>query len=150
MIRKATCDIVDDKSIEAWFQDAARVGQQGTLAYIWVERGSRPQRQRDCRRSWAYIFGTVCPDRAAGAALVMPRVNIGAMNKHLEAISQAVTPGAHAALVVDGAGWHRTGGDLKVPCNITLTKIPPYVPELNSIENIWQYLRGNKRRIQVW
>jgi hypothetical protein len=80
----------------------------------------------------------------------MPRVNIAAMNQHLEEISRAVTAGAHAALVVDGAGWHRPGGDLKVPSNITLIPLPPYTPELNPVENIWQYLRGNKLSLNVW
>jgi hypothetical protein len=105
---------------------------------------------RDCRREWAYIFGAVCPDRAVGAALVLPSVNIEGMNKHLEEISIRVAKGAHAALVVDGAGWHRTGGALKVPNNITLIALPPYSPELNPVENIWQYLRGNKLSMTVW
>ena len=105
---------------------------------------------RDCRRQWAYLFGAVCPVRAVGAALVMPAVNIEAMNKHLQEISKQVALDAHAALVVDGAGWHRTGGELKVPDNITLLPLPPYCPELNPIENIWEYLRGNKLSSTVW
>ncbi len=126
------------------------MGQQGTITYIWAERGSRPAALRDCRRQWAYIFGAVCPDRGVGAALVMPSVNIAAMNKHLEEISTKVALGAHAALIVDGAGWHRPGGELRVPANITLIPLPPYCPELNPIENIWAYLRGNKLSMTVW
>ncbi len=126
------------------------MGQQGTLTSLWAERGSCPVRPRDCRREWAYLFGAVCPARAVGAALVMPTVNIEAMNKHLEEISHTVAEGAHAALVVDGAGWHRPGGHLKVPPNITLIPLPPYCPELNPVENIWQYLRGNRLSMTVW
>ena len=51
---------------------------------------------------------------------------------------------AHAVLVLDGAGWHQTGGALRVPSNITLLHLPPYAPELNPVENVWQYLRSNK------
>lgn len=65
------------------------------------------------------------------------------MNLHLEAISQAVTPGAHAAIIFDGAGYHRSRA-LRVPANITLIRLPRYSPELNSAENIWEYLRKNK------
>jgi len=79
----------------------------------------------------------------------MPAVNIEAMNKHLVEISAQVAADAHAALVVDGAGWHRPGGDLKVPDNITLIPLPPYAPELNPIENVWQYLRSNKLSMTV-
>jgi transposase len=51
--------------------------------------------------------------------------------------------GAHAIITLDGAGWHRSGDKLKVPDNISLLLLPPYAPELNPQENIWQYLRQN-------
>ena len=72
----------------------------------------------------------------------MPYANTEAMNRHLEEISKAVAPGAHAALVLDGAGWHGSG-ELKVPDNITAITLPPYSPELNPAENIWEYFRKN-------
>lgn len=65
------------------------------------------------------------------------------MNLHLEAIAKAVAEGAHAAVLLDGAGYHRSA-KLKVPANITLIRLPRYAPELNSAENIWEYLRKNK------
>ena len=98
---------------------------------------------RDTRYEWAYLFGAVCPARAAGAAIVMPYANTKAMNRHLEEISKAVSPGAHAVLLLDGAGWHGSE-ELAVPENITTITLPPYSPELNSIENVWEYLRKNK------
>ena len=98
---------------------------------------------RDQRYAWAYLFGAVCPARGVGAALVLPRADIEAMNLHLAEISARVAPGAHAVLTLDGAGWHRPGGKLKVPDNISLLPLPPYSPELNPVENIWQYLRQN-------
>ncbi len=65
------------------------------------------------------------------------------MNLHLLEISKQVAAGAHAVVVVDGAGWHKTGGKLVVPDNISLLHLPPYSPELNPQENVWQYLRQN-------
>ena len=53
------------------------------------------------------------------------------------------SPGAHAVLVLDGASWHKSQG-LSIPDNISLLTLPPYSPELNPVENTWQYLRGNK------
>ena len=126
-----------------WFQDEARVGQKGDLTRVWAERGTRPRRPRDTRYRWMHIFGAVCPARAATAALVMPRVNAQAMDLHLREIAKAVAPGAHAILVLDGAGWHDAKA-LDVPDNITLLKLPPYSPELNPMENVWTYLRSNK------
>lgn len=97
----------------------------------------------DTRYQWAYLFGAVCPERKLGAGLVMPYANTEAMNKHLEEIAKAVSPGAHAIILLDQAGWHGSR-ELAVPENITLMPLPPYSPELNPAENIWEYLRKNK------
>ena len=64
------------------------------------------------------------------------------MQWHLEEISSQVAPGAHAVLVVDRAGWHLTD-KLEMPDNITLLPLPPRAPELNPMENVWQYMRDN-------
>ena len=64
------------------------------------------------------------------------------MGHHLRAISQAVAPGRHAALLLDQAGWH-TSAKLDVPSNITIVPLPPKCPELNPQENVWQFMRDN-------
>ena len=138
-----------EKPLEVWFQDEARIGQKGTLTRVWGRIGSRPRAPRDTRYEWAYIFGAVCPERAVGAALVLPYVNREAMNLHLQEISRAVAKDAHAVLVLDGAGWH-ISPELEVPDNITLLPLPPYAPELNPAENVWEYLRANKLAIRVY
>ncbi|WGS17274.1 IS630 family transposase [Bradyrhizobium sp. ISRA463] len=137
------------KPIEIWFQDEARIGQQGTLTRVWAKRGSRPRAPRDRRYDWAYLFGAACPQRGVAAGLVMPTANAEAMSLHLEAISRKVAPDAHAVLVFDGAGYH-SAGTVRAPENITLLQLPPYAPELNPIENVWQYLRANKLAITVF
>lgn len=131
------------KPIEVWFQDEARVGQKGTLTRVWAKRGTRPRATRDTRYEWAYIFGAVCPERAIGAALVMPFADSFALTAHLREIARYVAPGAHAVVILDGAGWH-TSDKIDVPPNITLIILPPYSPELNATENVWEYLRKNK------
>ena len=123
-------------------------GQQGTLTRVWARRGTRPRGPRDRRYKWAYIFGAVCPARRATAALVLPKANAEAFALHLAEISRHVAAGAQAILVLDGAGWH--GADIDVPDNITLLELPPYSPELNPVENVWQYLRQNKLAISVF
>ncbi len=126
------------------------MGQQGTLSYVWAPIGSRPARVRDCRHESAYLFGAICPARAVGAAIVMPWVSSEAMTLHLAEISKQVSTSAHALLVCDGAGWHQPGVRLVVPDNITLLRLPPYAPELNPMENVWAYMRGNQLSMTVW
>ena len=70
----------------------------------------------------------------------MPRADTHAMQAHLREISRQVAPGAHAVLLLDRAGWHTTG-ELEIPDNITLLFLPSRAPELNPVENTWQFLR---------
>ncbi len=122
---------------------AGKLGQQGTHTYIWAPVGSRPAMLRDNRRDWVYLFGAICPDRAVGAAVIMPAVNTEAMNAHLREISTQVAPGAHALWLCDRAGWHATAKGLRTHADMTLLPLPPYAPELNPMEHVWDYLRGN-------
>jgi hypothetical protein len=75
-------------------------------------------------------------------ALALPYADTDMMQLHLDEISPNVTDGAHAVLRLDRAGWHTTS-KLDVPDNITPIFLPSRAPELNPVENVWQYLRQN-------
>ena len=75
-------------------------------------------------------------------ALVLPSANTEAMQLHLDEISKYVARKAQAVVLMDRAGWHTTG-KLNIPKNITIILLPSKSPELNPVENIWQYLRAN-------
>jgi len=122
-------------------KDEARIGQKNGQVRQWARRGTRP-RQPDQRYESAYLFGAICPARGVGAALALPSADTEAMQLHLKEISCHVAEGAHAVLILDRAGWHTTG-KLDVPDNITPIFLPSRAPELNPVENIWQFLRGN-------
>jgi transposase len=130
--------------------DEARVSQKGGHAYIWAPRGSRPLMVHDNRHDSAYIFGAICPQRGVGAAIITLGANTEMMNLHLAEISTQVAPGAHAVLICDGAGWHQKGKLLHIPENMTLLPLLTYSPELNPMENVWDYLRQNKLCATVW
>ena len=65
------------------------------------------------------------------------------MQLHLNEISKHVTKGYHAVIVMDGAGWHKSK-QLEIPKNISLMTLPPYSPELNPMEQVFQQLRKLK------
>jgi DDE superfamily endonuclease len=123
------------------FADAARIGQKNSLTRVWGQTGSRPVAPRGLGFASAYVFGAVCPPAGSAAALIMPICNTLAMNHPLSEISSQVAADAHAVVILDGAGWHRSQG-LVVPGNITLLELPPYRPELNPVERVWHYLRS--------
>ena len=96
------------------------------------KRGTRPSAPTDQRTGSMYIFGAICPARGTGAGLVLPLCNSATMSMHLAEISQAVSDGAHAVVLLDQAGWH-TSEKLSVPANISLLPLPPKSPELNRL-----------------
>ena len=132
--------VAKGKSVEIWFQDEARIGQKNGRVRQWARRGSRPRQPADQRYDSAYLFGAICPARGTGAGLAMPYADTEAMQLHLDEISRVVARGAHAVLLLDRAGWHTTT-NLKIPKNMTLIFLPSRAPELNPVENVWQYLR---------
>jgi hypothetical protein len=101
-----------------------------------------PSAPHDQRTQSAYIFGAICAAKGKAVGLVLPWCNTEAMDAHLAEISAAVDPGAHAVLIVDQAGWHTTG-KLDLPDNITILPLPSKAPELNPVENVWQFMRDN-------
>jgi len=133
---------VDAAEIEVWFGDEARLGQKNKITRRWARRGTRPSAPRDLRTASAYIFGAICPAQGKAVGLILPWCNTEAMNLQLAAISAKVTPGRHAALLLDQAGWHTTP-QLTVPANISIVPLPAKCPELNAQENVWQFLREN-------
>jgi len=81
------------------------------------------------------------PARGVGVALALPYAD-AAMVQSTSTKSRHVAEGAHAVLILDRAGWHTTR-KLDVPRNITPIFLPSRAPELNPVENVWQYLRDN-------
>lgn len=133
-------DKAGKKRLLVWFQDEARVGQQGTTTRSWAPKGTRLRAVKQQGFEWAYVFGAVCPESGRCEGVVMPRVNTEAMNRHMALLSSRLQPDEHAVLVCDRAPWHRSKG-LHVPDNISLLLLPPYSPELNPVEQVWQWMR---------
>ena len=80
---------------------------------------------------------------------MLPKANMDAMTLHLAEISTQVTPGAHAVVILDRAGWH-VAHDLELPDNIALLFLPPYAPALNPIENLFRFIKHNFLNARVY
>jgi Winged helix-turn helix/DDE superfamily endonuclease len=141
--------------VEVWFQDEMRVGQKNKLTYRWARKGSGPLAIHDQRTQSTYLFGALCPERGAGAALVLPACNTEAMQLHLHEIATKVTPGAHAVLILDQAGWHGAPKTSRLPKHLapaaaaacarsSTLKMAVYAGEL-AVEPHLQILRRNRR-----
>ena len=130
-------------TVDIWFQDEARFGQQNTTTRLWAEKGSRPRAVKQRQFLNAYLFGAVCPANGKTEALVVPFSNKEGMKLHMEQISKATPLGRHSVVIMDGAGWH-TESVVNEFDNVSMIKLPAYSPELNPIEQVWQWLRQNE------
>jgi transposase len=137
------------KRVRIFFQDEARVGQQGTLTRVWARRGSRPRAVKQTEYKWVYLWAAVEPVTGELAAMITPDVNTDRMSQFLEGLSSMLSPDDLAIVVLDNAGWHRAKA-LKVPANLVLLPLPAYSPELNPGENLWQWLRSHQLANRVY
>jgi transposase len=122
-----------------FFFDEGRFGLQSTLARVWAKRGvPLPAKVRQGYKNF-YTYSAVSPQTGDSFSLFLPEVNTQMMNIFFEEFAKAYS-GKDILMVLDQAGWHKAK-DLDVPNNITLKYLPPYSPELNPIEKLWQWLR---------
>jgi len=123
-----------------WFQDEARFGQQGTLTRQWAPKGSRPSAWRQTQYDYLYVFGAACPQTGQTVGLLAPYLNTDTVNAFFREFEKETDPDVHVVMIWDRAGFH-TSHKVMVPENVTLVGLPPYSPQLNPIEKLWQYLR---------
>ena len=147
-LEKIKKELETDK-IEIWWQDESRVGQQGSLSRVWAAKGTRPRVVRQRQFLSTYIFGACCPDKDKGCALILPECHTGMMQLHLDEISKNVEKEFHAIVLMDRASWHTTEA-LNIPSNLMLFPLPPYSPELNPMEQVWQKIKGDNLTNRVF
>lgn len=126
--------------MDIWFQDEARFGQRNTISRVWAEKGSRPGLIRQQQYEYAYVFGAVCPALDKGIALVLPRANSECLALHLNEVDKATKEGHHAIVLMDNAGFH-ISKELPEYDNLSIVYLPPYSPELNAAERLWEWMR---------
>lgn len=142
-MRQQLPEQVSSDKVDIWFQDEGRFGQRNSLSRVWAEKGSRPGLIRQQQYEYVYLFGAVCPAKDKAIALLLPKVNAWAMSLHLKEISAATPTERQAVVVMDQAGWHIASA-LPAFDNLTIIPLPPYSPELNSAEGLWEWLRQHE------
>ena len=121
------------------FADEARFGRMNRPRPCWAPCGIRPSVASQLIREYIHLYGAVCPQDGTCVYLVMPTSNTACFQSFLNVLSRRFAR-QDILLVLDGAPNHRCR-DLAVPRNITLLFLPPYAPELNPKENLWDEIR---------
>ena len=90
-------------------------------------------------REYIYLYGAACPKDGTCVYLIMPTSNTACFQAFVDVLARKFAK-QDILLVLDGAPNHRCG-DLALPHNISLLFLPPYSPELNPKENLWDEIR---------
>lgn len=120
-------------------QDEGRFGRMENTRNSWCPAPYRPVHKKQMIREYFYVFAAVCPQKSMLTALLLPECNTAMMNLFLKEVSR-VYKDNHVIMQLDGAGWH-TSKALEVPHNIHFIEQPPYSPEVNPVEHIWDDIR---------
>jgi transposase len=121
------------------FADEARFGRMNRIRSCWAPSGARPQVAAQLIREYIYLYGAVSPKDGTCVYLIMPTSNTACFQVFLDVLARRFAR-EDILLVLDGAPNHRCGG-LVVPDNIRFLYLPPYSPELNPKENLWDEIR---------
>jgi len=127
--------------IRLMFQDEARFGRMSDPRSCWAPAPKRPMVNLALIREFRYEYAAVSPWDGALDHMTSEKMNTDNMSLFLNQVSKSHDQN-FMVMVLDGASLHKCK-DLKVPENITLVFLPPYSPELNPAELIWNILRRN-------
>ena len=130
---------VRERRVRLMFQDEARFGRMVRIRRCWSPAPARPMVCNGYEREFVYVYGAVSPVEGEMDWMICRQMNTETMSAFLAQVSAA-----HAeefiVMIVDGASSHKAK-DLRQPENVRLLALPPYAPELNPQEHVWDELR---------
>jgi hypothetical protein len=123
------------------FEDEARFGRITRPADCWAPLPVRPDVPEQAIREYTYAFAALCPADGTVDSLILPSMHASVHQIFLNELSKR-HPHELLCLILDGAPGHTAGPEkLTVPANIRLIVLPPYSPELNPVEHLWEAMR---------
>ena len=131
---------------KVWVMDEARFGLHTMLRKLWSLRGSRPVVACQIKYEWDYLYGSLEVTGGEAHFCQISGVNLEWDRNYLEDLA-ASDPGAVHVVVRDQAGFHLRDGDPRLPANVRIIDLPPYSPELNPCEQLWDLIKdriGNR------
>jgi transposase len=131
-----------------FFFDESRFGLHPTIGRCWARKGVRVSAPVNPNYQNFYVYSGVSPLTGDAFSIFLPWVNTEMMNLYLAEMAAAF-PDKEIMLIWDQAGWHKSNS-LKVPDNIVLKSLPPYSPELNPVEKLWQWLKKHVCRNRLF
>lgn len=121
------------------FQDEGRFGRISDVRACWAPGGVRPKVPRQVVRQSLYAYAAVAPMEGSMVSRLAPKCNTEQFGHFLEDVAHAYA-GRQIIMFLDGAGWHKAKA-LNIPPHMRLEFLPPYTPECNPVEHVWDEVR---------
>lgn len=129
------------KPVKLWFADESRYGLLPNLRRVWTLKGLRPHKRWQSKYQWSYCYGALDPIDGETVFVQNPSVNLQWTEVFLKEIKAQYGDYEHI-VVWDGAGFHpKENNHERVPSGIYIVTLPPYSPELNPIEKLWDLIQ---------
>jgi putative transposase len=131
-----------------WVEDEHRYGLISVTRRYWTLKGQRPTVPYQTKFEWGYVYGALDVVTGRAEFLYTPTVSLPWTAAYLKELI-ATDPEAIHIIMWDRAGFHPKQDSLELPASVRVLPLPPYSPELNPIESLWDPV---KRRIanDVW
>ncbi len=126
--------------LRLFFQDETRSGLHLPLHRCLTASGVKPYQAINPVYEYYWLYAAVEPSTGQACWLEMPGLNSDDFEAFLQHFSQEY-PESLNLMILDGASAH-WAHHLEVPDNVLLLPLPPYCPELNPVERLWQDLKG--------
>lgn len=138
--RLAALHLEPKRRVRVWVMDEMRCGLHTEPRRVWGLRGQRPVVTVQQKYEWQYVYGALEVGRSGVQFLYAPSVSLEWNQAFLAQIA-AHDPESVHVVIYDGAGFHHRDGAPEVPANVRLITLPPYSPELNPVEKLWNIVR---------
>jgi len=133
-------ELPKDRPVKIWVADEARFGLHTQSRRCWALRGQRVVLAQEQRYEWEYVYGAVEVVGGGAEFQFLPSVSLELSHGFLQQLA-ASDPQAEHVVIQDQAGFHPRPGDPALPARIHLLPLPPYSPELNPVEGLWDQVQ---------
>ena len=134
--------IKEGSRVKVWFMDEARFGLHTQMRRVWTVKGSRPVVTRQIKYQWDYLYGALGVVSGSAHFAHIPGVNLEWDQNYLRDL-EASEPEVIHVIVRDQAGFHLRDGDERLPKRVRIVDLPPYSPELNPCEQMWDIVKDD-------
>lgn len=126
-------------SVNIYCQDESRLGLITKQKRVLTIKGIKPVGKYKHSYKYFWLWGSFSPITGDAHYMISDGVSKNAFIAYLKDLS-IYKPRELKILIIDNAAFHSTK-DVDLPENIILIPIPPYCPELNPAEKMWQWFK---------